>query len=62
MFLFYFNKDFYSRISFDLDTTNYETTRERLEVRKTNNIAIRIKELLIFGRQQLEKTKQITEA
>ncbi len=59
---FYFNKSFHSRMSFNSDTTNYETTRERLEARKADNIIIWMKELLIFNRQQLKKTKQIIEA
>jgi len=58
---FYFNKEFHPRMSFDPDTTDYETTRERLEARKADDIAIRMKELLSFGRQQLEKTKLVTE-
>ncbi len=58
---FYFNKGFHPRMSFDPDTTDYETTRERLEARKADDIAIRMKELLSFGRQQLEKTKLVIE-
>ncbi len=61
MISFYFNKDFHSRISFDSDTTDYEITCERLEARKVNDIIIQMKKLLIFDRQQLKKTKQITE-
>ncbi len=37
---FYFNKSFHSRMSFDSDTTDYETTCECLEARKANNIII----------------------
>ncbi len=48
-------------MSFDSDTTDYETTRERLEARKADDIAIRMKELLNFDRQQLKKTKLIIE-
>jgi len=59
---FYFNKSFHSRMSFDSDTTNYKTTRERLEARKADDIIIQIKELLIFNRQQLKKMKQIIKA
>jgi hypothetical protein len=44
-------------MSFDSDTTDYETTCERLEVRKADDIVIRMKELLNFNRQQLKKTK-----
>jgi len=38
-------------MSFDSDTTDYETTRERLEVRKADDIVIQMKELLNFNRQ-----------
>jgi len=48
---FYFNKNFHSRMSFDSDTTDYETICERLEARKANNIVIQMKELLIFDHQ-----------
>jgi len=61
MIFFYFNKEFHSRMSFDSDTTDYETTRERLEVRKADDIVIRMKELLNFDRQQLKKMKLIIE-
>jgi len=59
MTLFYFNKEFHSRMSFDSDTTDYETTHERLEVRKADDIVIQMKELLNFDHQQLKKTKLI---
>ncbi len=61
MTFFYFNKEFHSRMSFDSDTTDYETTRERLEVRKADDIVIRMKELLNFDHQQLKKMKLIIE-
>jgi len=61
MIPFYFNKGFHPRMSFDSDTTDYETTRERLEARKADDIVIRMKELLNFDRQQLKKTKLIIE-
>ncbi len=48
-------------MSFDSDTTDYETTRERLEARKADDIVIQMKELLSFDRQQLKKTKLIIE-
>ncbi len=59
---FYFNQSFHSWMSFNSDTTDYETTCERLEARKANDIIIWMKELLIFNHQQLKKTKQIIEA
>jgi len=46
-------------MSFDSDTTDYETTREQLEVRKADDIVIQMKELLNFDHQQLKKTKLI---
>jgi len=62
MIFFYFNKDFHPRMSFNSDMTDYEITRERLKVRKANNIVIQMKELLSFDHQQLKKTKLIIEA
>ena len=49
-------------MSFDSDTTDYEIIRERLKVRKADDIIIWMKELLSFDRQQLKKTKLIIEA
>jgi len=49
-------------MSFNSNTTDYETTCERLEARKADDIVIQMKELLIFNHQQLKKTKQIIEA
>ncbi len=61
MISFYFNKEFHPRMSFDSDMTDYETTCERLEARKADDIVIQMKELLSFDRQQLKKTKLIIE-
>jgi len=62
MISFYFNKDFHFRMSFNLDTTDYEMTRQRIKTRKINDIVIQMSELLIFDHQQLKKIKQIIEA
>ena len=59
---FYFNKSFHFWMSFNLNTTNYETIRERIEARKVNDIIMQMKELLSFDCQQLKKMKQIIEA
>ncbi len=40
MTFFYFNKEFHSRMSFDSDTMNYETTHEQLKARKADDIII----------------------
>ncbi len=57
MIFFYFNKEFHSRMSFNSDMIDYETTCERLEARKADDIVIQMKELLNFNHQQLKKTK-----
>ncbi len=59
---FYFNKNFHSRMSFDSNTTDYETICKHLEAKKADDIIIWMKELLIFDHQQLKKTKQIIKA
>jgi len=46
-------------MSFDSNTTDYETTYDCLEARKADDIIIQMKELLSFDHQQLKKTKQI---
>ncbi len=51
MTLFYFNKEFHFQMSFNSDTTDYKTTRERLEARKADDIVIWMKELLSFDHQ-----------
>jgi len=48
-------------MSFDSDTTDYETTCERLKARKADDIVIQMKKLLNFDHQQLKKTKLIIE-
>ncbi len=48
---FYFNKDFYLRISFNLNTINYEITRVRIKAKKIVDIIVKMKELLIFDRK-----------
>ncbi len=48
MISFYFNKEFHSWMSFNSDTTDYETTCECIEARKADDIIIWIKKLLIF--------------
>ena len=47
---FYMNKGFHPRMSFAPDTTNYETTRERLQSRTAADIAVRMEEIANFGR------------
>ena len=45
---FFANKDFHSRMSFELDFTLYASTRERLQAVKIENIAETIKNILKY--------------
>ncbi len=47
---FYFNKSYHLRMSFNLNTTNYEITRARIKAKKIDDITVKMKELLIFNR------------
>jgi hypothetical protein len=49
-------------MNFNSNTTDYEIIHERFEVRKVNNIVVKIKELFVFNQQQLKKTKKIIES
>ena len=49
MFFFYMNKDFHSRMSFSLNTSNYDSTHERIETEKINDIVNQIQKLLKFN-------------
>ena len=56
---FYLNKDFHSRISFNLNIIIYEFTRERLQAITTSNIITKMKKLLTYETKQLQKNKKI---
>ncbi len=45
-----FNKSFHLRMSFNLNTINYEITRARIKIKKINDIIVKMKKLLIFDR------------
>ena len=59
---FYMNKGFHPRMSFDPDTTSYETTRERLEAIRAKDISSKMKELLEYGRNILIKSREAMRA
>ena len=59
---FYFNHGFHPRMSFSPDCNSYETTRERLQATKADDIAKRMEELLEYGRSQLLKSQSSMEA
>ena len=54
---FFMNKGFNPRMSFDPDTTDYETTRERLQSRKAEEITKRMQEILDYGKEHLEASR-----
>jgi len=56
--LFFMNKNFHSRMSFDSDIIEYESTRERLQIDRIKNISEQMNKTLIFAREALIKTRK----
>lgn len=56
---FYLNKGFHPRMSFAPDISSYESTRERLQAARADNIAKRMEEMLEFGRSRLVESQKI---
>ncbi len=55
---FFLNKDFHSCMSFELDTIEYESFRERLQATKVENISEHMNKILMFARESLVKTRK----
>ncbi len=55
---FFLNKDFHSCISFKLDTIEYESSHERLQATKVENIFEHMNKILTFARESLVKTRK----
>ena len=55
---FFMNKSFHSRMSFDPDTIEYGSTRERLQADRAKNISEQMNKTLIFAREALTKTRE----
>jgi len=55
---FFLNKDFHSRMSFELDVIKYESSRERLQTTKVENISENMNKTLKFVRESLVKTRE----
>ncbi len=53
---FFLNKDFHSRMSFELDVIEYESSRERLQTTKVENISEHMNKTLKFACESLVKT------
>ncbi len=58
LILFFMNKSFHSRMSFDSDIIEYESTRERLQIDRVKNISEQMNKTLIFAREALIKTRK----
>ena len=52
------NKNFHSRISFNLNIIEYESIRERLQTTRTKNIFNHMNKILIFAREALIKLRK----
>ena len=55
---FFLNKDFHSRMSFELDVSEYESSCERLQTAKVENIFEHMNKTLKFARESLVKTRE----
>jgi len=55
---FFLNKDFHSHMSFELNTIEYESFRERLQATKVENISEHMNKTLTFARESLAKTRK----
>jgi len=55
---FFLNKDFHSRMSFELDVIEYESSRERLQTTKVEDISEHMNKTLKFARESLAKTRE----
>ncbi len=55
---FFLNKDFHSRMSFELNVSDYESSRERLQMTKAENISEHMNKTLKFARKSLVKTQK----
>ncbi len=58
LILFFMNKSFHSRMSFDSDIIEYESTRECLQINRVKNISEQMNKTLIFAHEALIKTQE----
>ncbi len=58
LILFFMSKNFYSRMSFNSDIIEYESTRERLQIDQVKNISEQMNKTLTFAREALIKTQE----
>ena len=58
LIFFFMNKNFHSRMSFDSDIIEYESTCERLQIDRVKNISEQMNKTLIFAREALIKIRK----
>ncbi len=58
LILFFMNKSFHSRMSFDSDIIKYESIRECLQINQVKNISEQMNKTLIFAHEALIKTQK----
>jgi len=58
LIFFFMNKSFHPRMSFDSDTIEYESIRERLQIARIEDIFDHMNRTLIFAREALIKTRE----
>jgi len=58
LIFFFLNKDFHSCMSFELDVIEYESSHERLQTTKVENISEHMNKTLKFARESLVKTRE----
>ena len=51
------NKNFHSRMSFSLNTSDYDLTRERIKAKKIDDIVNRMQKLLKFDQKHMKKIR-----
>ncbi len=55
---FFLNKDFHSHMSFEFNVIKYESSHERLQTTKVENISEHMNKILKFARKSLVKTQE----
>jgi len=58
LILFFMNKNFHPRMSFNPDIIEYKSTRERLQIDRAKNISEQMNKTLTFAREALIKTRK----
>ena len=56
--LFFMNHGFHLWMSFELDSTSYEATQQRLQARSAGELTAKMNEILAFAKQHLAETQK----